>query len=76
MPDWSVIAKFEERMGTQRLAAHSVHEARQLALHLAGEREFELGYFETGLAEEFAVSRHAMAIRLMQLGLVKEDSEK
>lgn len=48
--------------------------ARQLALQLAGEREFESDYSETSLADQFAVSRHAMAIRLMQ-GLVDEGSQ-
>ncbi len=76
MPEWSVIAEFRKRMGSLRITAETVRDARQLALHVAGEREFESGFFERSLAGAFAVSRQAMAIRLMQLGLVKgEDSE-
>ncbi len=76
MPEWAVIAKFRVRTGIETMTADSVQDARELALHVAGEREFESGFFERSLAGAFAVSRQAMAIRLMQLGLVKEEDSE
>jgi transcriptional regulator with XRE-family HTH domain len=74
MPEWAVFAEFEKRIGPDIVAVNEPRQARQRALEIAGEKVFESGWFAETLAGTFAVSRQAMAIRLLQLGLVREGS--
>ena len=71
MPEWAVTCEFTRRVGTD-VAWVSTGNPREVALHFAGEFVFGDVAFEQSIAEKFAVSRQAMAIRLLQLGLVKE----
>jgi Zn-dependent peptidase ImmA (M78 family)/transcriptional regulator with XRE-family HTH domain len=72
MPDWSVQAEFRNRTGVGEIAAEPPVSLRDTALKIADERVFGECFHEKSLAELFAVSRQAMAIRLIQLDLVKE----
>lgn len=72
MPDWAVRTEFTERVGLDKLLLAKGTNLREGALAVAGERQFDLKFFEESLATLFAVSRQAMAIRLLQLGLVEE----
>jgi transcriptional regulator with XRE-family HTH domain len=72
MPGWAVEAEFRKRTAMDSIAAGETEDARQLALSIAGEQIFDSGVFEHSLAQKFQVSRQAMAIRLLDLGLVQE----
>jgi len=72
MPDWAVRAEFRERVGLDKLLLTNGTNLRESALAVAGARQFDLRFFEETLATLFAVSRQAMAIRLLQLRLVEE----
>jgi transcriptional regulator with XRE-family HTH domain/Zn-dependent peptidase ImmA (M78 family) len=72
MPGWSVQSEFRERTAVDSVRAGETGNARELALSVAGEVAFESGAYEQSLAQKFKVSRQAMAIRLLDLGLVRE----
>lgn len=74
MPSWAVIAEFQRRLETDFLVACGGANVRQEALELAGETMFGDSVFGSSLADQFDVSRQAMAIRLLDLGLVREVS--
>jgi Zn-dependent peptidase ImmA (M78 family)/transcriptional regulator with XRE-family HTH domain len=72
MPGWAVGSAFRERVGVDSVGAAEAENVRELALSIAGEMAFESGVYEQSLAQKFKVSRQAMAIRLLDLGLVRE----
>jgi Zn-dependent peptidase ImmA (M78 family) len=72
MPEWAVKAEFQVRLGTEDVAVDPPTNPRDFALQVAGERVFQSKIYDRSLADLFAVSRQAMAIRLLELGLVKE----
>jgi transcriptional regulator with XRE-family HTH domain len=72
MPEWAVRSEFEERAGAQAVCAERGGNSRELALDLAGEVLFAGAVYAQSLAQLFDVSRQAMAIRLLDLGLVGE----
>jgi len=69
---WAVTAEFKRRFGAEAMLVGS-RETPASALLAAGERVFASDIYDQSLADLFAVSRQAMAIRLIELGLVKED---
>lgn len=72
MPEWAVRAEFEARLDCQKVPAAHSETLRETALEIAAEHVFGNDIYEQSLTEVFAVSRQAMAIRLLQLGLVQE----
>jgi hypothetical protein len=74
MPEWAVSAEFHRRIASDFISASKEGNVRDDALRVAGEILFEDKVFEKSLADLFAVSRQAMAIRLLDLGLVREVS--
>jgi Zn-dependent peptidase ImmA (M78 family)/transcriptional regulator with XRE-family HTH domain len=72
MPDWAVKTEFRSRIGAESLPVQSVTNLRGVALEIASERVFKSGVYAESLSDLFAVSRQAMAIRLLQLDLVQE----
>ncbi len=73
MPHWAVIREFRERLTAEKFLLKNGENPRESALTLAGEQQFVSGFFEASLADLFAVSRQAMAIRLLQLRLLEEE---
>jgi transcriptional regulator with XRE-family HTH domain len=73
MPAWAVTGQFRLRFGAETIVVSEGENPREVALLAAGERVFASDISEQSLADLFAVSRQAMAIRLIELGLVKED---
>jgi transcriptional regulator with XRE-family HTH domain/Zn-dependent peptidase ImmA (M78 family) len=71
-PEWAVVPELERRIGEGIIEVKEGENPRDVALSVAGENEFESGRRKESLAELFAVSRQAMAVRLLGLGLVKE----
>ncbi len=72
MPHWAITAEFRRRLGAESVMVDRSANPREAALQIAGELVFESDNYEKSLAGLFAVSRQAMAIRLLELGLVKE----
>jgi transcriptional regulator with XRE-family HTH domain len=72
MPEWAVRSEFEERTQAQAVCVPPGKNPRELALELAGEILFAGTEYLQSLAQLFDVSRQAMAIRLLDLGLVVE----
>jgi Zn-dependent peptidase ImmA (M78 family)/transcriptional regulator with XRE-family HTH domain len=72
MPDWAVADAFQKRAGTGPVCAQPPQNPRELALEVAGEILFRGRVYLKSLAQMFDVSRQAMAIRLLDLGLVRE----
>jgi Zn-dependent peptidase ImmA (M78 family) len=72
MPDWAVIAEFRSRIGAEKTLVQSPMNIREVALEIASERISKSGVYNESLADLFAVSRQAMAIRILQLDLVQE----
>lgn len=72
MPWWAIRSEFVDRLGTNLRSASNGENARELSLSLASEHAFGSYVFEQSMAEKFKVSRQAMAIRLLDLGLVRE----
>lgn len=72
MPEWAVRAEFQLRLEAEDVTVVQPTSLRDYALQLAGERVFQFKIHDQSLADLFAVSRQAMAIRLMELGLIKE----
>ena len=72
MPEWAVKAEFATRTGCEIVSVDPTDSLREAALAFADERVFGTDIYDHGLAELFAVSRQAMAIRLLQLGLLQE----
>jgi transcriptional regulator with XRE-family HTH domain len=72
MPEWSIVAEFEKRMDTDYLVCEPETNPREMALDIAGEKIFHAAVYVQSLSEKYAVSRQAMAIRLLELGLVRE----
>jgi transcriptional regulator with XRE-family HTH domain len=71
MPEWAVRTEFVARTGVQQLPVKTPANLREAALQIAG-RTFGTEVYGQSLAELFAVSGQAMAIRLLQLNLLKE----
>jgi hypothetical protein len=61
------------RFGAEAMVVSKSENPREVALLAAGEGVFASDIYDQSLADLFAVSRQAMAIRLIELGLVKED---
>ncbi len=72
MPDWAVKQHFLKRVQEEHVEALEDESCREVALGIAGERLFSGRLFISTLAQLFDVSRQAMAIRLLELGLVQE----
>lgn len=72
MPNWSVINEFQRRVHADFIITPQHRNLREEALEVAGEILFGNIIYECSLADQFAVSRQAMAIRLLDLGLVRE----
>jgi Zn-dependent peptidase ImmA (M78 family)/DNA-binding XRE family transcriptional regulator len=75
MPEWAVREEFEARVGTQSIVLDHNRNPRDAALDLADKRVFDSTVYDRSLADLFGVSRQAMAIRLLELGLVGEEVE-
>jgi transcriptional regulator with XRE-family HTH domain len=71
MPDWAVTEHFLKRQ-RERVNTPEGESCREAALSIAGERFFSGRLFVSTLAQLFDVSRQAMAVRLLELGLVLE----
>jgi len=72
MPEWAVRAEFLRRVGNETTAVKATTSLREAALQIADERAFGASVYDQSLAGLFAVSHQAMAIRLLQLNLLKE----
>lgn len=72
MPSWAVVREFQERTASEEFEVSSSNNLREAALELADQRVFGTVIYDKSLADTFEVSRQAMAIRLIQLGLVQE----
>jgi Zn-dependent peptidase ImmA (M78 family)/transcriptional regulator with XRE-family HTH domain len=72
MPEWAVTAAFQMRASTACICAPPSQNPREFALEIAGEILFRGRVFLKSLAQTFEVSRQAMAIRLLDLRLVRE----
>ncbi len=72
MPHWAVAAEFQVRLDDEEMVVDASRNPREAALDVAGEEFFGEKFHRHSLAELFGVSRQAMAIRLLELGLVKE----
>jgi len=72
MPESALKAQFRARVGGEQILVGAGSNSREAALDVAGQTVFETDVWEQSLAQLFAVSRQAMAIRLLQLGLVRE----
>lgn len=71
MPRWAVRAEFVSRVKSESIAVEP-RMLRPSALQLADQRLFGSEFYERSLAEMFAVSHQAMAVRLLELNLVTE----
>jgi len=69
MPEWSVKQEFEKRIGEKNICVEDTF-IRTTADQIARETLFPNGIFERTLYQLYDVSVRAMAIRLMDLGLV------
>lgn len=77
MPDWAVRDNFGDRLEAEYVLAPEDKNSREVALELAGEVLFPGKVYAKSLAQLFGVSRQAMAIRLLDLRLVREvDGQK
>ncbi|MGA7630362.1 MAG: XRE family transcriptional regulator [Terriglobales bacterium] len=72
MPDWAVRKHFLKRLQEEYVDTPEDESCREAALRIAGERFFSGRLYISTLAQLFDVSRQAMAIRLLDLGLVQE----
>jgi Zn-dependent peptidase ImmA (M78 family)/transcriptional regulator with XRE-family HTH domain len=72
MPEWSIKDSFHDRLGADCALVPQGENCRDIALELAGEVLFSGKIYAQSLAQLFEVSRQAMAIRLLDLGLVRE----
>jgi Zn-dependent peptidase ImmA (M78 family)/transcriptional regulator with XRE-family HTH domain len=72
MPEWSVAKLFAERAGCDFVDVSPDGNVREVAFDFAGGTLFGGTLYLKTLAEIFAVSTQAMAIRLLDLGLVRE----
>jgi Zn-dependent peptidase ImmA (M78 family)/transcriptional regulator with XRE-family HTH domain len=72
MPEWAVRAEFQRRMGATSTPVEVPANLREAALQLADQRVFGDKVYDQSLSGLFAVSHQAMAIRLLQLNLIKE----
>jgi transcriptional regulator with XRE-family HTH domain len=72
MPEWAVRREFCKRIAAEYIGVSSCRNVREEALQIAGELLFDDVFHDTSLADLFGVSRQAMAIRLLDLGLVQE----
>lgn len=72
MPRWGVTTEFQRRLGTDSINVPQGSKPREVALEIAGGILFNHVVYERSLGEIFAVSRQAMAIRLLDLKLVRE----
>ena len=72
MPSWAVVREFHERIASEEFEVSVSDNPREAALELAAQRVFGAAIYEKSLADTFEVSRQAMAIRLIQLGLLEE----
>jgi len=72
MPDYAILGELRKRGRSQAASAGLPLNPREIALQLADERFYDSGFYEHSLADRFAVSRQAMAIRLLELGVVRE----
>lgn len=75
MPGWAVRKEFEARVGAESVVLAHIENLRDAALDLADKRVFDSEVYDRSLADLFNVSRQAMAIRLLELGLVTEEVE-
>lgn len=74
MPEWALKASFAERFDAECICYESGENEREAALRIAGDL-FAGGRLQArSIAQTFAVSRQAMAIRLLELKLVREVS--
>jgi hypothetical protein len=71
MPEWSVCAEFQRRVNSEFIAVPEGGNIREEALRFAGAILFDDVDYDKSMAELFAVSRQAMAIRLLDRGLVR-----
>ncbi len=72
MPEEAVRGAFEQRVQGESVCVPQGENPREFALDLAGELLLAGTVYAQSLAELFDVSRQAMAIRLLDLGLVRE----
>ena len=72
MPEWAVETAFRKRIDADYVGVQPHQNVREEALQIASEILFGDVLHETSLADLFGVSRQAMAIRLLDLGLVRE----
>jgi Zn-dependent peptidase ImmA (M78 family)/transcriptional regulator with XRE-family HTH domain len=71
MPDWAVTDFFTTHFEAECVCVPAGNNAREAALAVASEVLSEVTYAQS-ISQVFGVSRQAMAIRLLELGLVRE----
>jgi transcriptional regulator with XRE-family HTH domain len=72
MPGWAVVREFSRRSGEDYVELQDGENIRERALEIAGAYLAGDTVYSRSLCELFGVSRQAMAIRLIQLRLVRE----
>jgi transcriptional regulator with XRE-family HTH domain len=72
MPEWAVRESFVSRFDAESICVPEDKNTRELALEAAGELISGRKMYLQSIAQVFGVSRQAMAIRLLDLGLVRE----
>lgn len=72
MPEWAVRREFQSRYEIEHLSVCRGSNLREEALEIAGSVTLGEDFVSDSLAETFAVSRQAMAIRLIELGMIRE----
>lgn len=72
MPAWSLQREFRLRIGTEFVVVEHTTQLREVALQIAGDVFGGDIVHANSLADLFDVSRQAMAIRLLELRLIRE----
>jgi Zn-dependent peptidase ImmA (M78 family)/transcriptional regulator with XRE-family HTH domain len=72
MPEWALKTSFADRFEAEWICFQSGENGREVALRVAGDISAHGRLQAQSIAQIFAVSRQAMAIRLLELGLVRE----
>jgi transcriptional regulator with XRE-family HTH domain/Zn-dependent peptidase ImmA (M78 family) len=72
MPGWAVTDFFTNRFEAECICFPAGENAREAALAVASEVVSGLKIYAQSISQVFGVSRQAMAIRLLELGLVRE----
>jgi Zn-dependent peptidase ImmA (M78 family)/transcriptional regulator with XRE-family HTH domain len=72
IPEWGLKKAFAERFDAECIFYQPGENAREIALRTASEIFVEKTFYARSISQTFGVSRQAMAIRLLELGLIRE----